>query len=83
MSAVPGKRTEDLPPMQVRRPDQVCDRFEAAWKAGQRPRLEDFLGDTPEAGRPQRFPPQKAPPAPSPGPARAWNRGIENHAGAD
>jgi serine/threonine-protein kinase len=24
--------------------DQVCDRFEAAWAAGQRPRLEDYLG---------------------------------------
>jgi WD40 repeat protein len=27
----------------ARRVDQVCTAFEAAWKAGQRPRLEDFL----------------------------------------
>jgi hypothetical protein len=31
--------------------DQVCNRFEAAWKAGTPPRLEDFLGDTPGPGR--------------------------------
>jgi hypothetical protein len=30
--------------------DQVCDHFEAAWKAGQRPRIEDYLADTPEPG---------------------------------
>jgi serine/threonine-protein kinase len=28
----------------VRRIEQVCDRFEAAWKEGRSPRLEDFLG---------------------------------------
>jgi serine/threonine protein kinase len=27
--------------------DAVCNRFEAAWRAGQRPRLEDYLGDVP------------------------------------
>jgi serine/threonine-protein kinase len=31
--------------------DQVCDHFEAAWKAGQRPRIEDYLADTPEPGQ--------------------------------
>jgi hypothetical protein len=25
--------------------DEACDRFEAAWRAGDRPRIEDFLGD--------------------------------------
>ena len=25
--------------------DQVCDRFERAWRAGGRPRVEDYLGD--------------------------------------
>src|SRR5262249_26035042 len=30
-----------------RRVDAVCLRFEAAWKAGQRPRIEPYLGDTP------------------------------------
>jgi serine/threonine protein kinase len=36
--------------------DKVCDRFEAAWRAarstGRRPRIEDWLADTPEAERP-------------------------------
>jgi hypothetical protein len=25
--------------------DQICNRFEAEWRAGKRPRIEDFLGD--------------------------------------
>jgi serine/threonine-protein kinase len=37
------KDTEPSPtdPMRV---DEICDRFEAAWKAGRRPRIEDALG---------------------------------------
>jgi serine/threonine-protein kinase len=39
----------------VQRVDEACDRFEAAWAAagseGQRPRIEDYLGDTPEPER--------------------------------
>jgi len=31
--------------------DQACDAFEAAWRAGHQPRLEDFLGEVPEDGR--------------------------------
>jgi WD40 repeat protein len=31
--------------------DQVCNRFEAAWKAGGQPRADDFLGDRPEPDR--------------------------------
>jgi serine/threonine-protein kinase len=34
-----------------KRVDEVCLRFERAWKAGQRPALEEFLGDTPEPER--------------------------------
>ena len=30
-----------------RRFDQVCSRFETAWRAGQRPRIEDYLADGP------------------------------------
>src|SRR5436305_11886917 len=30
---------------------QLCDRFEAAWKAGQRPLIEAYWVDIPEAGR--------------------------------
>jgi tRNA A-37 threonylcarbamoyl transferase component Bud32 len=36
----------------VRRLEQACDRFEAAWKAGERPRLEDHLAAVPEPERP-------------------------------
>jgi WD40 repeat protein/predicted Ser/Thr protein kinase len=32
--------------------DEACDRFEAAWRAGDRPRIEDFLGDTTDSVRP-------------------------------
>jgi hypothetical protein len=35
----------------VVRIEEVCDRFEDAWKAGRRPRIEDYLDDTPEPGR--------------------------------
>lgn len=31
--------------------DAICDRFEAAWKAGQQPRIEDYLCLLPEAAR--------------------------------
>jgi tetratricopeptide (TPR) repeat protein/tRNA A-37 threonylcarbamoyl transferase component Bud32 len=33
------------------RVDVVCDRFEAAWKAGQQPQIEDYLGELPEPER--------------------------------
>ncbi len=33
------------------RVEAVCDRFEAAWKAGRRPPIEDYLGEVPEAAR--------------------------------
>ncbi len=29
--------------------EEICDRFEAAWKAGERPTIEDYLGELPEA----------------------------------
>jgi hypothetical protein len=31
--------------------DQACDRFEAEWKSGRRPCIEDFLDTVPEPGR--------------------------------
>ncbi|MGA2256005.1 MAG: hypothetical protein ABSG53_15270 [Thermoguttaceae bacterium] len=34
---------------QVQRVDRVCDQFEAAWKAGRRPRIDDFLSEVPPA----------------------------------
>jgi WD40 repeat protein/serine/threonine protein kinase len=51
MSAPWEQETGDLPPTQVQHLDQVCDRFEAAWKAGQRPRIEDHLDGAPEPAR--------------------------------
>src|SRR6267378_2156462 len=35
------------PEQLARRMDRVCDRFETAWKAGRRPRLERYLGKLP------------------------------------
>jgi len=35
----------------TQRIDEACDRFEAAWKAGRNPRIENYLGAVPEAGR--------------------------------
>jgi predicted ATPase len=40
-----------LSPEQEARLDALCDRFEAAWKAGGRPGLEDYLAGTPDAER--------------------------------
>jgi serine/threonine protein kinase len=34
------------------RVDQICDRFEDAWKAGKRPRIEDYLDKVREPDRP-------------------------------
>ena len=42
---------DSLSPSQIARVEKVCDRFEAAWKAGLRPRIEDYLG---EAADPER-----------------------------
>src|SRR5207244_3015154 len=47
----------DTPPLlpiclaEARQIDQTCDRFEAAWKAGQLPRLEEYLGPAAEPVR--------------------------------
>ncbi|MCI0639533.1 MAG: protein kinase [Gemmataceae bacterium] len=35
--------TAPLTPTMIERIDEVCDRFEAAWKAGKLPRVEDYL----------------------------------------
>jgi tetratricopeptide (TPR) repeat protein len=41
-----------LPLSLARQVDEICLRFEAAWQAGRRPPIEDYLADTPEAARP-------------------------------
>ena len=33
------------------RVDAACDRFEAAWKSGGRPRIDDYLAAAPEPDR--------------------------------
>jgi eukaryotic-like serine/threonine-protein kinase len=40
-----------LPLLLARRVNAVCNQFERAWKAGQRPGIEEYLGDTPEPAR--------------------------------
>ncbi len=50
---------ESMPTTPVDRPlrpservDEACDRFEAAWRAGRAPRIDDFLAEAEEADRP-------------------------------
>src|SRR5438270_572024 len=35
----------------LRRVDQACDAFEAAWQDGRRPRIEEYLREAPEPER--------------------------------
>ncbi|HKD38453.1 MAG TPA: protein kinase, partial [Pirellulales bacterium] len=35
--------------------DQLCDAFEAAWRGGAHPKIEDYLADAPEDARAQAF----------------------------
>jgi hypothetical protein len=51
MSDQPRPHSESLSPSRLQRVDEVCDRFENAWKAGQRPRIEDYLAGTVEGER--------------------------------
>jgi hypothetical protein len=46
-----GSRDASLPLALVRRIDEACNRFELAWEAGGRPRIEDALHDWPPAER--------------------------------
>jgi serine/threonine protein kinase len=43
--------TADLPPAARRRIDQICDEFEAAWKADPPPRIEEYLARAAEGDR--------------------------------
>jgi WD40 repeat protein len=45
-------QSDSLSPAAVRQLDHLCDRFEAAWKGGGRPSLEDFLRQPEEPLRP-------------------------------
>jgi hypothetical protein len=52
MSDAVPREHETWSPTLARRVDQVCNQFEAAWQAGQRPCLDDCLGAVPEPERP-------------------------------
>jgi len=43
MSEASARGIEALPATMALRAERVCTRFEAAWRAGQQPRIEDFL----------------------------------------
>ena len=43
MSQAPSSRTSTLPATAAQAVDRICDWFEAAWRAGQTPRIEDYL----------------------------------------
>ena len=46
MSATLPTIDASMSPSMINDMDDVCDRFEAAWKAGLRPWIEDYLGET-------------------------------------
>jgi eukaryotic-like serine/threonine-protein kinase len=52
MSNEPFARMDELPLSGKQRVDEIRCRFEAAWKAGQRPSIEQYLAETPEADHP-------------------------------
>jgi hypothetical protein len=43
MTGAPRPHPESLSATQAEALDRACDRFESAWRAGQRPRIEDYL----------------------------------------
>ena len=51
MREPPPTESAPLPLPLARRVDEVCAHFEAAWKSGRRPHIEDYLGDLPEPER--------------------------------
>jgi eukaryotic-like serine/threonine-protein kinase len=51
MSELPSLDGVPLPESLARQVDQLCDRFEAQCRKGERPRIEDYLGNLPEPAR--------------------------------
>ncbi len=51
MNPVPPTDAEKLPLLLARQIDSICGRFEATLKAGDKPRVEDYLASVPEPGR--------------------------------
>ncbi len=52
MSDRPSHNLDGLDINLARRIDEVCRRFEADWQEGRQPRIDDYLGDVPDEGRP-------------------------------
>jgi serine/threonine protein kinase/WD40 repeat protein len=48
MTQRPPTGYDQLTPALAQRIDEICDRLEAAWRAGQRPVLEEYLAEVPE-----------------------------------
>jgi hypothetical protein len=55
MHKTPSPRSEPLSPSGLLSLDQVCDCFEAAWRAGKRPTIEEYLVLGVSAHRPELF----------------------------
>jgi hypothetical protein len=55
VSPSPQRANGAGPPPATRHVDAVCDRFEDAWLAGQRPPIEEYLDDLAEPARPDLF----------------------------
>ena len=52
MSDRPSHNLDGQDTEMARRIDQVCRRFEANWREGRRPHIEDYLVDFSHEGRP-------------------------------
>ena len=52
MRGEPNSDGAELPLDVLDQIDRFCDRFEAAWGSGSRPRVEDYLTEIDEAYRP-------------------------------
>src|SRR5262245_7620714 len=48
----PAPRSAPLTPTRAGRVDDACDRFEAAWRAGEQPRIDDYLVEADGPDRP-------------------------------
>jgi serine/threonine-protein kinase len=51
MSDEPTPDPTEIPPEALDAIDRICDRFEAGWNQGKRPRVEDYLGELDPAFR--------------------------------
>jgi WD40 repeat protein len=52
MDTLASQDPRDRPVRPSERVDEACDQFEAAWRAGQSPRIDDYLADAHESDRP-------------------------------